>query len=87
MSAGGGILRKIIDPAGLFSGGGGKKDKPADAAPANAAIEARGTDFAVRERSAEQRADFAGASRSDNEADLLGYVLPKKRSAGREILG
>lgn len=87
MSAGGGLIGKIVDPLGILSAGGDKPKKDSEAAPANPAIEARGTDFAARERTIDQRASAAGATRSDNDADLLGYVLPKKRSAGREILG
>lgn len=58
-----------------------------EAGPANQAIEARTGDVALREQSLGQRAAAAGATRSGNDADLLGYVLPKKRTASRTILG
>ena len=61
------------------------KEKPAG--PANPDIEARTTDFATREGSINQRAANAGAMRGGNDADVLGYVMPRKRSAGRAILG
>lgn len=75
----------------LFGGGDSKpaptpEPKKADG-PANPKIEARATDFETREQVANQRAANAGATRSDNDADVLGYALPRKRSAGRAILG
>lgn len=92
-----GALGKIVDPLGLFSGGDKKAEAPAaapESAPAAAAagptnerINARADDLATREQSLGQRAGAAGAMRSDNDADVLGYVLPRKRSAGRAILG
>lgn len=73
-------------------GGGDSKPAPTPepakpAGPANPKIEARATDFETREASVNQRATNAGATRSDNDADVLGYALPRKRSAGRAILG
>ena len=61
--------------------------KPAPAEPTNADINARAKDFETRGQVLDQRASAAGATRSDNDADVLGYVLPRKRSAGRAILG
>lgn len=43
--------------------------------------------FAVRESMNVQRAAAAGAKKTANDVDLLGYVAPKKRSAARAILG
>lgn len=45
--------------------------------------------FATRDQVASTRAAAAGAQRSDNEADLLGYTTTpvKKRSASRMLLG
>ncbi len=81
-----GAIRNASDPLNLFSKP--KTDKPAEPAPIQApAIEARTADFETRAQSVGQRASAAGAARSDNEADLLGYSLPKKRSAGRVLLG
>ena len=62
------------------------KEVPA-AGPTNEKINDRTDDLATREQSLGQRASGAGATRSDNDADVLGYVLPRKRSAGRAILG
>ena len=69
---------------------GGKKSDPAPVLAPTPTPEAKATkvqDVALREQSIGQRAAAAGATRSDNEADLLGYALPKKRTAGRAILG
>jgi len=97
-----GAISKILDPIGDAIGGlfGDKKDdsKPADTPapaaepavsvePKNEKIEARADEFATREQALGQRASTAGAQRSENDADLLGYVTPKKRSASRAILG
>ncbi len=72
----------------LFGGSDSKPTpEPAKPEPTNPKIEARATDFATRERSIDQRASAAGATRGDSDADVLGYALPRKRSAGREILG
>lgn len=62
-------------------------EKETPAGSKNADIEARAEDFATREGSLNQRAASAGAVRSGNDADVLGYVMPRKRSAGRAILG
>jgi len=70
--------------SGLFGGGG---DKPPPAPVVTAKAEARTEDFALREQAIGQRAAGAGATRTDNDADLLGYTLPRRRSAGRAILG
>lgn len=45
--------------------------------------------FATREASVALQARAAGATRSDNDADLLGYAGPKKRSseARKRLLG
>ena len=69
---------------GLFGGG---ESKPAPTPAPQVKAEARTEDFALREQSIGQRAAGAGATRTDNEADLLGYTLPRRRSAGRAILG
>ncbi len=55
--------------------------------PTNPDVEARADDFKTREENINQRASAAGATRSGNDADVLGYSLPRKRSAGRAILG
>lgn len=44
--------------------------------------------FVTRGQDLQSKALAAGAQRSDNQADLLGYVTPaKRRSASRAILG
>ncbi len=67
--------------------GGGDKPAPQPAPVASANSTARTEDFALREQSLAQRAAGAGATRTDNDADLLGYALPRRHSAGRAILG
>lgn len=45
------------------------------------------TEFATRESMVQRRAVAAGAQRSDNEADLLGYSPTKRKAASRALLG
>lgn len=45
------------------------------------------TEFATREASVQRQAVAAGAQRSENEADLLGYSPPKRKTASRMLLG
>lgn len=63
------------------------KAKSEEKGPADAAIAARTKDFETRAQAMGQRAAAAGVTRSDNEADLLGYAAPKRKSASRSILG
>lgn len=56
-------------------------------APKNARIEGRTEQFATRKQALGNRAAAAGVTRSDNDADVLGYTVPRRRSAAREILG
>lgn len=70
--------------------GGGKKEAPAPVAPpvvapTPAPAPTPAADFASRERAPGQRAD--AAADGDVEADVLGYAAPRKRSAGRALLG
>lgn len=44
-------------------------------------------DFAVRAQQAGQRAAAAGVTRTDNEADKLGYTRPTRRRSARSMLG
>lgn len=56
--------------------------------PADPEIQKRATEqFATREQSIQKAAAAAGAQRSDNEADLLGYSAPKRKTASRVLLG
>ena len=95
-------IGKVLDPIGAMTthkaayDGAKEADKAADApaaaapaAAASASASALGNsaDAAEREQSDGQRASAAGPQRSDNEADVLGYARPKKRSASRAILG
>lgn len=43
--------------------------------------------FATRQQQVQQRASGAGAVRSTNDADMLGFATPKKRGASRTLLG
>lgn len=94
----GGAVKAFVDPLGIITKPETKKaEEPAAAAPApvaapaagpqNPDIQARSADFARREQQIGQRAVAAGVTRSDNEADLLGYQTPKRKSASRMILG
>lgn len=56
-------------------------------APKNERIEGRAAQFETRKQALGQRAAAAGATRSDNDADVLGYAAPRRRSAARAILG
>lgn len=67
--------------SGIF--GGGKKEAPAPL-PAPEPVRAASTDIATREQASGQR--VAGAA-ADTEVDALGNAVPKKKQAGRELLG
>lgn len=77
--------------AGLGLFGGKKKDggdaPPPAATPTPEAMAQKTEAIAQREQAMGQRAAAAGAMRSENEADLLGYTPAKRRSAARTILG
>lgn len=81
--------------AGLFEGQGdggntrelGLGDGKPDDSPGDERIESRTRDFAVRQQSMSRSARAAGVTRSDNQADLLGYVTPRRRSESRRMLG
>jgi hypothetical protein len=61
---------------------------PTRAGPSDPSIEKRATtDFATRDQQMQRQAAAAGATRSENDADLLGYTGPKKKSAARQTLG
>lgn len=45
------------------------------------------TEFATRDAIVKRQAVAAGAQRSENEADLLGYSPPKRKTASRMLLG
>jgi hypothetical protein len=71
----GGLIPDAPSPAGLPSRG--------DPAVAN-----RTAEFATREASVKRQAAAAGAQRSENDADLLGYTAPRRKSAAtRSLLG
>ena len=83
----GGKIFKSVMP------GAPKPPTPADvpvrgAEPSDPKIKERATgEFATREAMAQRQAVAAGAQRSENEADLLGYSPPKRRGAARALLG
>lgn len=84
---GGKILKPVAD---IFKSDnpGGAKDVPTRGGPADPEIEKRVTEqFATRKQAIGAAAVAAGAQRSDNEADLLGYTAPKRRAASRTLLG
>lgn len=58
-----------------------------DAGPGNPRIAGRASAFETRAQSITSQARAAGATRLDNEADLLGFSVPKRKSASRAILG
>lgn len=59
------------------------------AVPAAGTIAERASSLSLREEAVRQEARGAGAMRSDNDADLLGYLgtSPKRRAASRLLLG
>lgn len=58
------------------------------AEPADPEIKKRATvEFATRDALVKRQAAAAGAQRSENDADLLGYSTPKRRAASRQLLG
>lgn len=62
--------------------------EPVSVGPRNPEIERRATqDFKTREDAIQRAAIAAGATRSENDADLLGYTPVKRRSASRSLLG
>ena len=81
------ILSPISEDGGRSLQAEAAKASSPDDGPANSKIEARTDDFKAREQVVGQRVAAAGATRSDNDADLLGYVRPKSPAASRSILG
>ena len=69
---------------GKIFGGGSSSPPPAPLPPPPPVAKAT-QDAPLREQKEKQRA--TGAEPDEAEADFLGYAAPKKRSAGREILG
>lgn len=43
--------------------------------------------FKTRKQNLERSASAAGARRSDNDADLLGFTTPARKGAARKVLG
>lgn len=87
-----GLRKAESDPLNLYSAF--DKPKTPDAAavpskgPSDAAVAQRaGVQMATRGDELQRQAQAAGATRSDNDADLLGYNTPKKKAASRMLLG
>ena len=59
----------------------------AELGPSNARIENRARAFETRAQAITQQARAAGATRTDNDADLLGFTVPKRKGAARAVLG
>lgn len=58
------------------------------APPSDPAVAKRATEqLANREQALQRQAVAAGALRSENDADVLGFSGPKKRAASRSLLG
>lgn len=66
---------------------GGEGAAAAELAPKNERIENRAQAFETRAQKMGAQARAAGATRTDNEADLLGFTVPKRKGAARAILG
>lgn len=64
-----------------------KPDMPDAPGAPRRRIEARGEEFATREQVISQQARAAGAVRTDNDADLLGFTTPRRKGATRALLG
>lgn len=61
---------------------------PQRGAPADPAIQKRASEqMATREQTLQRQAGAAGALRSENDADVLGFSGAKKRAASRTLLG
>jgi hypothetical protein len=71
--------------------GGLMPDAPSPAAlpsPGGSAVANRTAEFATREANIKRQATAAGAQRSENDADLLGYTPARRKSAAaRHLLG
>lgn len=65
----------------------GGEDTPAELAPRSPRIEARTEEFETRAQKLGRQAAAGGATRSGNDADMLGYVTPKRKGAARRTLG
>jgi len=90
-SIGGGGARGLVDPtAGVVQE---KKDQKAAAAQIIPTVQTatpatRARDMETREAKLLQRARAGGATRTENEADLLGYTPGvKRKTASRTLLG
>lgn len=96
------VVEKVLDPldltkkalGGVFGGGDDGAGEPASGADIVAGVasdpriaERATKDFAAREAVIKSQARAAGVTRSGNEADLLGYTAPKRRTARRTLLG
>lgn len=55
--------------------------------PNDKSIEARAGQFETREQRISGQARAAGTTRSENDADLLGYSVPRRKGQARTILG
>lgn len=64
-----------------------KPDAPVQPAMAPNRVAARGEAFETRSQALGQQARAAGATRTDNEADLLGFTAPRRKGAVRALLG
>lgn len=77
-------------PGELFNSGGGDAAAAPDLGVKDKKIAERKDEFEQKADQSEQRAYAAGAVRSGNEADLLGFsglVGTAKRNASRALLG
>ena len=71
---------------GIHSKTSGVQPLPERGGPADPEIAKRVTEqMATREAGLQRAAVAAGAQRSENDADLLGYTTPKRRSARRTL--
>ena len=62
-------------------------DAAGELAPRDERIVNRAQAFETRAQAITQQARAAGATRTDNDADLLGFTVPKRKGAARAVLG
>jgi hypothetical protein len=74
-------------PDGGATGGATGGAAAAELAPKDERIANRAQAFETRAQKMGSQARAAGATRTDHDADLLGFTVPKRKGAARAVLG